>query len=161
MSNSDFTRNRKQSFSGALLFMMNRITKTLSIEIDNFIQVLNQNKVSSACGLFTKSAFVQYRKKIKAEVFKQLSDNLVNEFYTDNEENILLWRGFRLLSVDGSKLTLPNTKELQNEFGIARNQTDSNQNNANQKDSNQHERPTNQNDSIQNDSNQNDSKLIG
>lgn len=125
MSSSDFTRNRKQSFSGALLFMMNRITKTLSIEIDNFIQVLNQNKISSACGLFTKSAFVQYRMKIKAEVFKQLSDNLVNEFYTDNEENIQLWRGFRLLSVDGSRLTLPNTKELQNEFGIARNQTDS------------------------------------
>jgi hypothetical protein len=104
---------------------MNRITKTLSIEIDNFIQVLSQNKISSTCDLFTKSAFVQYRKKIKAEVFKQLSDNLVNEFYTDNEENIQLWRGFRLLSVDGSRLTLPNTKELQNVFGIARNQTDS------------------------------------
>jgi hypothetical protein len=103
--------------------MMNRITKTLSIEIDNFVKVLVQNKFSIAENLFTKSAFVQYRKKIKPEVFKQLSNNLIQEFYADNDENIRLWHGFRLLAVDGSRLTLPNTKELQNEFGITKNQT--------------------------------------
>ena len=61
---------------------------------------------------FTKSAFVQYRKKIKPELFKHLSDTIVNEFYTDNEAGIKLWNGFRLLGVDGSRLTLPYTKEL-------------------------------------------------
>jgi len=105
--------------------MMNRITKTLSIEIDNFIRVLKQHQVAIVSSLFTKSAFVQYRKKINADVFKQLSDNIIKEFYTDNDENVKLWRGFRLLAVDGSRLTLPNTKELQKEFGIVRNQSDS------------------------------------
>lgn len=125
VNNNDFTRNRKQTFSGALLFMMNRITKTLSIEIDNFIRVLKHSQVAMPSSMFTKSAFVQYRKKIKPEVFKQLSDNLINEFYTDNEDSIKLWRSFRLLAVDGSRLTLPNTKELQEEFGIAKNQSNS------------------------------------
>lgn len=125
VNNNDFTRNRKQTFSGTLLFMMNRVTKTLSIEIDNFIRVLKHSQVTLSSSMFTKSAFVQYRKKIKPEVFKQLSDNLINEYYTDNEDSIKLWRSFRLLAVDGSILTLPNTKELQEEFGVAKNQTDS------------------------------------
>lgn len=104
--------------------MMNRITKSLSIEIDNFISTLRRNKESSGNDMFTKSAFVQYRQKIKPEVFKALSASLIAEFYSDNDENIKLWRGFRLLAVDGSRLTLPNTKTLELEFGVAANQTD-------------------------------------
>lgn len=73
---------------------------------------------------FTKSAFVQYRKKIKPELFKHLSDTIVNEFYTDNEEGIKLWRGFRLLGVDGSRLTLPITTELKKIYGETKNQSD-------------------------------------
>ena len=120
VNSNDFTRTRKQSFSGTLLFMMNRITKTLSIEIDSFVRIFKRNQNSSRVEVFTKSAFVQYRKKINPEVFTQLSNNLVQEFYTDN--SFKLWRGFRLLAVDGSSLTLPNTRELQKEFGTVKNQ---------------------------------------
>jgi len=73
---------------------------------------------------FTKSAFVQYRKKIKAEVFKSLSDSLIKEFYTDNDESIKLWNGFRLLAVDGSRLVLPDTAELESIYGRTRNQSE-------------------------------------
>jgi len=73
---------------------------------------------------FTKSAFVQYRKKIKPELFKHLSDTIVHEFYTDNKEGIELWRGFRLLGVDGSRLTLPFTTELKKIYGETKNQND-------------------------------------
>jgi len=44
----------------------------------NFLKIKVTNK-------FTKSAFVQARKKINAKVFKHLSQKLVDEFYTDNE----------------------------------------------------------------------------
>jgi hypothetical protein len=40
---SDFTRNRKQSFAGTILFMVNRITKSLAIEIENFVAYCNEN----------------------------------------------------------------------------------------------------------------------
>jgi Transposase DDE domain len=73
---------------------------------------------------FTKSAFVQYRKKIKPDIFKGLSKVIVDEFYTDNELGVKLWNGFRLLAVDGSRLTLPNTEELKQIYGQIRNKGD-------------------------------------
>ena len=103
--------------------MMNFLTKSLPIEIENFVSHLKQS-----CGLihfksFTKSAFVQCRKKIQPEVFKKLSGMLVDEFYTDNELGIKLWNGFRVLAVDGSSITLPFTKELKKIYGLTKNQT--------------------------------------
>ena len=103
--------------------MMNFLTKSLSIEIENFVGHLKRD-----CGLvglksFTKSAFVQYRKKIQPEFFKKLSAMLVDEFYTDNELGIKLWNGFRILAVDGSSVRLPFTKELKKIYGLTKNQT--------------------------------------
>lgn len=102
---------------------MNFLRKSLSIEIENFVSHLRQN-----CGLtelksFTKSAFVQYRKKIQPEVFKKLSTLLIDEFYTDNELGIKLWNGFRVLAVNGSSVNLPFTKELKKIYGLTKNQT--------------------------------------
>ncbi len=123
ISKSDFTRIRKQSFSSTLLFMMNFLKKSLSIEIENFMSFLKDDICFLKHKPFTKSAFVQCRKKIKPEVFKHLSSLLVGEFYTDNEGAVKRWNNFRLLSVDGSRLTLPNTKELKRIYGEAKNNT--------------------------------------
>lgn len=120
----DFTRTRKQSFSTTLLFMMNLLSKSLSIEIENFIDQLRNNCNVTGSKSFTKSAFVQYRKKINPKVFTRLSALLVNEFYTDNEIAVKRWNGFRVLSVDGSSIALPFTTELKNTYGEAKNQTD-------------------------------------
>lgn len=121
---TDFTRIRKQSFQETLLFLMTRITKTLSIEIDSFVAELNRIKCMDKIETFTKSAFVQYRQKIDANVFKHLSHRFVEEFYSDNDDNIKLWQGFRLLAVDGSSLTLPQTKDLKEHFGLTKNKTE-------------------------------------
>lgn len=102
--------------------MCNMIRKSLSLEIENFISnVRSLAKVES----FTKSAFVQYRKKISPTVFTHLSSVLIREFYTDNEVSIKLWKGFRLLAVDGSRITLPKTDELKNIYGETKNQNPS------------------------------------
>ncbi len=122
VSKNDFTRKRKQTFSNTVLFMMNFLTKSLSIEIDNFISFLKDRIGFSDTQSFTKSAFVQRRKKIKPELFKHLSDNLIKEFYTDNDDAIQLWKGFRLLAIDGSRITLPDTKELETLYGRTKNQ---------------------------------------
>jgi len=123
MSKSDFTRSRKQSFHGTIILILNFLTKSLSVEIDNFIGFIKQNIKEKEVEDFTKSAFVQYRNKIKPEAFKYLSDNLIQEFYTDNDESIKIWNGFRLLSVDGSRLNLPDTKELEESYGTTKNQS--------------------------------------
>lgn len=100
--------------------MLNLLRKSLSIEIENFISFLKHYHLSK----FTKSAFVQARKKIKPEVFKKLSFLLLNEFYTDNENAIKLWKGYRLLAIDSSRITLPITEELKTIYGVTKNQTD-------------------------------------
>ena len=117
MSKSDFSRERKQSFHGTIVFIINFLTKSLSVEIQNFIGFIKQNIPEKEVKDFTKSAFTQYRNKIKPEVFKYLSDNLIQEFYTDNDESINLWNGFRLLAVDGSIVTLPDKKALEVIYG--------------------------------------------
>jgi hypothetical protein len=62
--------------------MINFLTKSLSIEIANFLSFLKRKDIDHAT--FSKSAFVQARKKIKPEVFKHLNQRIVEEFYTDN-----------------------------------------------------------------------------
>lgn len=99
--------------------MLNLLRKSLALEIENFNTLLKLKKPVS----FTKSAFVQARKKIKPEVFKKLSAVLLNEFYTENDSAIKLWKGFRVLAVDGSRITLLMTKELKDIYGTTKNQT--------------------------------------
>jgi hypothetical protein len=120
---TDFTRDRKQSFSHALLFMFNLLRKSLGVEIDNFIRFMTNKLSHVKAQNFTTSAFVQNRKKIKPEVFKYLSDIIVENYYQLEEDNLNLFYGFRLLAVDGSILTLPNHKDLIKEFGVKTNQS--------------------------------------
>ena len=99
--------------------MCNMIRKSLSLEIENFISTVRSlAKVES----FTKSAFVQYRKKINPEVFNYLSSILIREVYTDNDASIKLWNGYRILAVDGSRITLPKMQGLKEIYGEAKNQ---------------------------------------
>ncbi len=95
------------------------LRKSLSLELENFLSFLKISPTQK----FTKSAFVQARKKISPIVFKHLSHTLIEEFYTDNECAIKTWKGFRLLAVDGSRVTLPLTKELKSYFGETKNHT--------------------------------------
>ncbi len=103
--------------------MINFLRRSLSLEIENFISHITSIVGSLPVSSFSKSAFVQCRKKIKPEVFKHLSNLLIEEFYTDNDASIKLWRNFRLLAVDGSTIRLPDTKELSSEYGKSKNQT--------------------------------------
>jgi len=101
--------------------MMNLLRKSLAIEIDSFVNFIHNKYASQKA--FTQSAFVQARKKIKPTVFKKLSQTITNEFYSDNDEAVKLWKGFRLLAVDGSRITLPITDELEAIYGRTKNQT--------------------------------------
>lgn len=72
---------------------------------------------------FSKSAFVQARKKIKPEVFKHLNQRIIEEFYKDNSGVLRQFDNLRILAMDGSRLTLPFTKELEEIYGQTKNQT--------------------------------------
>ena len=96
LKNSYFTRNSaKMSFTNAIFFIISKITKTLQIEIDDFINQYIGNDMD-----MTKQAFSQLRQKIKPEAFIELNNKLFSWLYDDDEFN--KYKGCRLLSVDGS-----------------------------------------------------------
>ncbi|WP_412850544.1 hypothetical protein ACL0VS_17780 [Chryseobacterium sp. PMSZPI] len=53
----DFSRTRSLSFSVTLLFMINFLTKSLSLEIVNFLNFFKRKEIPQKS--FSKSAFVQ------------------------------------------------------------------------------------------------------
>ena len=123
MKEQDFTRNRKQPFSATLLFMFNLLRRSLTVEIDGFIRHLNERLSLGKMKAFTSSAFIQNRKKINPTVFTHLSKVIIDNFYTKDNDAITLFKGFRILAVDGSRITLPCTAELKKCYGVTKNQS--------------------------------------
>jgi hypothetical protein len=112
-SKKDFLRERKLNFSTLITFMLNTNNLTLQKELTEFMRKFTDNKN------VTKGAYSQQRIKLKAKAFKELNNVLVNEFYTD--EDIFNWKGFRLLSIDGSTLELPKSIETISNYGVNNN----------------------------------------
>lgn len=122
---NSFTRNRKMPFELMIVFMLNMIKKTLSVELLGFYKTLEKvtQKGKKVTELVTKSGFSQGRKKLCGEFFKSWNRVLVKEYYTDNDGRIKKWRGKRLAATDGTTLYLINKAEIKEEFGVQRNQT--------------------------------------
>ena len=115
ISKKDFTRKRKLPFTSLVLFIINIIKQTLQKELTHFMGMISNKKAN-----ISKSAFSQSRVKLKPEAFIELNRTLVEEFYTDNIYE--MWKGFRLIAIDGTKVSLPiSSKELINRFGTLAN----------------------------------------
>lgn len=117
ISEQDFTRKRKLPFEYLVLCMFRLLRKTIQIELNNFFSELNISVKS-----ISSSAFIQNRKKLKPDLFYDLNHLIVEEFYSDNDENIALYKGLRVLSIDGSTAQLPFTSDLKNKYGTFNNQ---------------------------------------
>lgn len=112
-----FTRNRSLSFSGLVYFLFSKGKSSLQFELDEYFS----DQVKS----YTKSAFSQHRSKLKSEVFEDLNQNILSEFYQCYDD-IKTWKGFRLVGIDGSTMQLPTSKELIEDFGIFGTRTENN-----------------------------------
>ena len=106
MSNS-FLRSRRLPFESVVLFLIQKSTSSLSVSLYDFFST--QNLPSP-----TKSSFTQARASLCYKVFKRLTLLVCQLFY--EHVNFKKWKGFRILSVDGSTLQLPNHPSLQQKF---------------------------------------------
>jgi hypothetical protein len=109
----NFIRKRKLPFAHLILFIMNLVKKSLQKELTEFFSKFSNEKN------ITNSAFCQSRMNLNYTAFIELSEFLVNDFY--KTEDYKTWKDFRLLSIDGSRLQLPNSKEIIKDFGSAKN----------------------------------------
>ncbi|MFD1040726.1 IS4 family transposase [Virgibacillus byunsanensis] len=110
-----FTREggNKLTFDGVILFVLNLVTKSLQIELDNFFELIKKKGTS-----ISKQGFSQARKKIKPEAFEKLFDTNVSWFYKSN--NCQRFMGFRLLAIDASIMEIVNSQKLRDTFGASK-----------------------------------------
>lgn len=95
------------------MFIAKGVGSSLQRELDSFYKEVNETDFNYR--YVTKGAFSQARKKLKPEAFIELNDSVNNTFY--NEAPYLVWNNMRLLSVDGTRLALPNHPSVKEEFG--------------------------------------------
>jgi hypothetical protein len=121
VNKTDFTRRRKLIFEILVLTMLKLLRKSLSSEIHHIFSGLN-----TYVKRITSSAFIQSRRKLKPELFYALHHLIVSEYYKDNDESVKLYKGMRLLSIDGSTINLPPNKSVMAEYGTYKNQRHTN-----------------------------------
>lgn len=113
-TSTDFTRKRGLPLSDLILLLINLLKRSLSIELQDFFTHIGNIPV-------TKSAFCQQRKKLKAEFFQDWNNVLISGFYQYADAKVKKWRGFVLLAIDGTTLSLPNTALLRETYGYSTN----------------------------------------
>lgn len=90
-----------------IIFILQKANQSLQVCLDDFFTANNWSPP-------TKSAFTQARKKLSYKVFKKLNRLICRAFY--KQANFKKWKGFRVLSVDGSTLQLPDHESLGQKF---------------------------------------------
>ena len=116
-----FTRNRKLTFPVMIVLLLNFLTRTMQIELDDFFA----NVLDASTDSVTKQAFFKARKNILPDAFKELF--LMTRDMVLNKNKIKRHKGYRILAIDGSELTLQRTRDNQEIFaqgnGSAKNKT--------------------------------------
>ena len=110
-SPANFTRNRKLPFPDLILLIVRLCKKTLSIEIEKFFEEMG---VNMSCSV---SAFTQQRLKLNASFFYSWNLVLWLNFYRFYSHKVKRWRGYRVLAIDGSSVSLINNEALKGYFG--------------------------------------------
>jgi len=111
-----FSRKFKLDFVTVVLLILQKSIKPLQLVLNEFFKKLDNGV------LVTKSAFTQARRHLKATVFVILNKKAVLDVLYGDDNYEKAW-GFRLLVIDGSKIHLPNTPEIIQEFGTIRFET--------------------------------------
>jgi len=105
-----FTRTRKLYFPILMILILQKGLKSLQLRLNELVLSLEgQESISN-------SAFTQARANLDYRAFIELNKRcVVDVMYGDN--NIQTYKGMRVLGIDGSKIILPSTQNIIDEFG--------------------------------------------
>ena len=103
-----FQRHTKLTLRVMFWLITSRIVRSLPVALDAFFSMLGLPSP-------TKSAFSMKRTVITSGLFRSMSESVVKTFYGSGVAKT--WRGHILLACDGSRVSLPDVKELGDHFG--------------------------------------------
>lgn len=106
------------SFTQYILFILQKTGRSLQAALNTFFAAMGEE-----AGEYSKQAFSKGRLRIKPEAIRDLFSFTAQEFYSQAQYKTL--SGYRVLAIDGTKLNLPNTPELAEEFGVQKSKGES------------------------------------
>mgnify|MGYP006284592717 CR=1 FL=1 len=109
MTETAFTRDRCLTFALVMVIVLRKSMKSLQLVMNEVTTWLDMPPI-------TASAFSQARYKLKHEAFIALNQQAVVDTMYGDDDYRTFW-GFRVLAIDGSKIVLPDTDEVREEFG--------------------------------------------
>ena len=107
----DFTRVRKLTFQILIVIILRNSIKSIQLVLNEITKYIPAMSISNA-------AYCKGRAKILHTAFIELNKVAISAVTYSDESLYKTFKGFRLLAVDGSKVRLPNTKNVKEEFGI-------------------------------------------
>jgi len=109
-SSKHFIRQRILTFPIMVLLLLQKGSRSLQLVLNEFIHI-KLPEITLTNGAFTKA-----RKKFKYTAFIELNQAaIVDVMYSEGDYET--YKGHRVLAVDGSKILLPNTQDVIDEFG--------------------------------------------
>ena len=108
-----FTRSRSMPLPLLILNLLNLVSKTTTVELNNFFTKLIKKKPVS------KQAFSFARGELNYQIFIELNKCFLRDYYV---EDYKLYKDYLILAIDGTGIELPVSKELVEEFGCPSNQ---------------------------------------
>jgi len=109
---NSFTRDRKLGFDKIMTMMIKKSNKSLQNSINDTQFTLGEDVTIS------NSAYTQARAKLNYTAFEEFAKMASDIFYKDDEYET--YKGYRILAIDGSVTTLPNTDDVKKEFNPMR-----------------------------------------
>lgn len=101
---------------------MTLLRRAIQRELVDFLEKLQSDDFQIA--KVSKAAFCKARKKLKPIAFIKLNEVLLEAFYDPSNREVKLWKDYRLLASDGSTVEVPNSKEVQLEWGVFQERSD-------------------------------------
>lgn len=118
MNPKDFTRNRKINATDIILYNMNNHGKTTKMELYDFIQKVEKEKISSL-------GFLKQKLKLDSYIFKLINSDLLFDLYNFFQVEIKAYKeNYLLLGIDGSDCEVPNIKETRERYKAEKSKKD-------------------------------------
>ena len=105
---NSFTRERKLGFDKMMTMIMKKSSKSIQNSLNDTQLELSEDTTIS------NSAYTQARAKLNYTAFEEFAQMSAEMFYDDGEYE--RYQGFRILAIDGSVVTLPNSDDVKKEF---------------------------------------------
>jgi hypothetical protein len=112
-----FMRERKVGFVTLICMILNMVKRTTQIEIDEFLEKFGARKGKQMT--YTRQSFSEAKQKLSPKAFIMINDEFIKWCYKDDD--FKMYKGYRLLAIDGLCIEVPYTEELRKHYGYATN----------------------------------------